>query len=185
MENEVVYRHYGKILASYPMDIFLVGSNLDVLANLFARLDLKRNKMEVLHPPVQREMKEPRFLREEMDVQQSILFMGYRTNQNFDDNYYAYRGNGILGGFPHSKLFVNVRERASLAYYVGSSVEGTKGILTITAGIDGAKVEQTIQIIEQQLQAVQAGMISEEELEQTKRGLITSITSMSDNPAHH
>ena len=185
LENEAVYNHYGKILASYPMDIFLVGPNLDVLANLFARLDLKRNKMEVLQPPVQREVKEPRFLREEMNVQQSILFMGYRTNHMYlNDNYYALLvGNGILGGFPHSKLFVNVRERASLAYYVGSSIEGTKGILTITAGIDGAKVDQTTQIIEQQLQALQEGMISEEELEQTKRGLISSITSMSDNPA--
>ncbi len=25
--------------------------------------------------------------------------------------------NGIFGGFPHSKLFINVREKASLAYY--------------------------------------------------------------------
>lgn len=185
LKNEAVFQHFQELLTTCPLDIFLVGPNLDVLANMFARFDLQRGKIQTLQPPVQKEVKEPRYITETMDVQQSILFMGYRTNHMYlNDNYYALLvGNGILGGFPHSKLFMNVRERASLAYYVGSSIEGTKGVLTITAGIDGTKVDQTINIIEQQLEDLQNGIVSEEELDQTKRGLITSITSMSDNPA--
>jgi predicted Zn-dependent peptidase len=111
--------------------------------------------------------------------------MGYRTNLNYlDEDYYSLLvGNGILGGFSHSKLFLNVRERASLAYYVGSSIEGSKGLLTISAGISGAKQEQAVQIIKEQVQEMQAGRISSKELDQTKRGLISSINGMNDNPS--
>mgnify|MGYP001150999953 FL=1 len=120
-----------------------------------------------------------------MDLQQTVLILGYRTGCTYlDPDYYALLvGNGILGCFPHSKLFMNVRERASLAYYVNSNLEGTKGILTISAGIDGSKRQETRKIIEKQLHDLQAGQISEEELEQTKRGLISGIAALNDNPA--
>ena len=51
---------------------------------------------------------------ETMDVDQGKLVMGGRTGVTWNDpdifplTYY----NGIFGGFAHSKLFVNVRERA-------------------------------------------------------------------------
>jgi predicted Zn-dependent peptidase len=92
-------------------------------------------------------------------------------------------GNGLLGGFAHSKLFINVREKASLAYYVSSSLEGSKGLLTITAGISGEQKEQAVEIIQRQVRDVQEGRISAQELEQTKRGLISSMRSMQDNPS--
>ena len=92
-------------------------------------------------------------------------------------------GNGILGGFPHSKLFMNVRERASLAYSVSSSIEGSKGLLTISAGISAEQQEQAVEIIQEQVRSIQEGMISREELEQTKSGMISSMNSMNDSPA--
>jgi len=185
LENEKVHSHYRNLFENHPMDIFLVGSNLDVLANLFGQLVRSRKDLKSLKGPQSGGGGKPRTVEEAMDVNQAILVMGYRTNCNYlADNYYALLvGNGILGGFPHSKLFVNVREKASLAYYVDSNVEGTKGILTINAGLAAAKRQEAVAIIEKQVREIQQGQISPQELAQTKRALIAGITAMKDNPA--
>ena len=52
--------------------------------------------------------------------------MGYRSNIDYLDEgeyYTLVVGSNILGGGPDSKLFINVREKESLCYYVYSSVE--------------------------------------------------------------
>lgn len=185
LENGSVYKHFRSLWSQYPLDIFLVGTNLDVVANLFAQLVTERGQIHRLKLPKWVQVLEPRFIEETTDMQQAIVVLGYRTNCSYsDEDYYAMLvGNGILGGFPHSKLFMNVREKASLAYYVGSSVEGSKGILTITAGINGENLDQTLRIIQEQLDAIQQGEFSAEELERTKRGLISAMTSMNDHPS--
>lgn len=55
--------------------------------------------------------------------------------------------------------------------------------MTITAGISGDTQDQALEIIQQQIHALQAGQITPEELYQTKRGLISAMTSVNDNPA--
>lgn len=184
LENGQVFEHFQSLWAHYPLDIFLVGTNLDVVANLFGQLVEKRAEIQKLKLPKRIQVVEPRFIEETTEMQQAILILGYRTNCSYlDEDYYPLLvGNGILGGFPHSKLFMNVREKASLAYYVGSSIEGSKGLLTINAGINGENQERTLQIIQEQLRAIQQGDISGDELEQTKRGLISAMTSMNDYP---
>ena len=184
LDNHEEYKHYQSLLMHRPIDIFLVGRNLDLLANEIARLEFPRGEAAELRPITTRDVTEERFHVEEMPAQQSVLVMTYRTSQRYlDPNYYGLLVcNGILGAFPHSKLFVNVRERASLAYYVSSFVEGTKGVLTINAGIDAAAIDQTVQIIKEQVSALQNGEITPEEIEQTKTGLCSSIVSMADDP---
>lgn len=185
LENEQVYQHYRNLSRSHPLDIFLVGTNLDVIANLLAQLITERRETVTLSLPKKVSVERPRLYAEEADLQQAVLVLGYRTNRSFlDEGYYALLvGNGILGGFPHSKLFVNVREKASLAYYVGSSVEGSKGLLTISAQIDWDEREQALTIIKHQVEQLQQGDISSEELEQTKLGLVNAMISMGDHPA--
>ena len=142
------------------MDIFLVGRNLDLVANEIARLEFPRNGTAQLEPPVLREAAEERWHIEELPAQQSVLVLGYRTNLRYmGPGYYGLVVmNGALGGFPHSKLFVNVRERASLAYYIGSFVDGTKGILMVNGG-QRCKVEDAVRIITEQVEAVQQGIL--------------------------
>ena len=54
-----------------------------------------------------------------MDVSQAKLNIGFRTNTSFNHAEYfpLVLYTSILGGGPHSKLFINVREKSSLAYY--------------------------------------------------------------------
>ena len=62
---------------------------------------------------------------EKMDVTQGKLTIGFRTNVDPDsDDFYALCvANGIFGAGVHSKLFQNVREKNSLAYYAASRIE--------------------------------------------------------------
>lgn len=184
LENAAEYRYYQELMATRPLDIFIVGKNLDLVANEIARLELPRQGVETLAPPVVRQAAEERWHVEEVPAQQTVLVLGYRTGVRYlDPGYYGLVvANGILGGFPHSKLFMNVRERSSLAYYVSSFVDGTKGVLMVNAGVSAAKVEEAVRIIKEQVDALQQGQITPEELEQTKVGLCSSIASMADDP---
>ena len=109
-------------------------------------------------------------IKEAQDVKQGKLNIGYRTNVYFgDEDYYALQVfNGIYGGFSHSKLFINVREKASLAYYVASRLESHKGLMFVMSGIDNKNYEQAVSIIKEQMKAMGAGDFSEEEMSQTK-----------------
>ena len=49
--------------------------------------------------------------------------------------------NTLFGAGMTSKLFMNVREKLSLCYSIGSSYYGSKGLVTLAAGIDAAQKE--------------------------------------------
>ncbi|MCY0869684.1 MAG: insulinase family protein, partial [Firmicutes bacterium] len=121
---------------------------------------------------------------EEMEVGQGKLHIGLRTGLGLASDLYpallVY--NGILGGFAHSKLFLNVREKASLAYYASSRLDALKGLLMISSGIDISNFAQARDIIGQQLAHMRAGEISEQELQFTQDALITRYLQSDDQP---
>jgi predicted Zn-dependent peptidase len=120
---------------------------------------------------------------ERMDVTQGKLNMGLRIGvRHADDDYpAALMYNGILGAYPHSKLFLNVRERASLAYYAASRYDGHKGILTIQSGIEIGHFDRASAIIREQLDAMARGDISELELEQTRAMITNQLRELRDS----
>lgn len=60
--------------------------------------------------------------------------------------------NGVFGGYAHSKLFMNVRERESLAYYASSSYSPHYGLLFVVSGIEPSNEKKAIDIIFEQLE---------------------------------
>ncbi|MCH2870219.1 insulinase family protein, partial [Listeria monocytogenes] len=69
--------------------------------------------------------KEVRVIHEQQAINQGTLVLGYQTETLFgDDDFVAlHLANGLLGGFANSKIFINVREKASLAYYASSRID--------------------------------------------------------------
>jgi len=119
---------------------------------------------------------------EQRDVHQSIVELAYHFSSQYED-----RGhlplivlNGLLGGFAHSKLFVNVREKESLAYTISSSFDIFSGLMRIYAGIDRANRTKTIALINRQILDLKRGHFTDEELEQTKNMLKNSILLAQD-----
>jgi len=121
---------------------------------------------------------------ERMPIQQANLVQSYRTGIPFAERRMPglVVGNGILGAFAHSKLFVNVREGASLCYSTGSSLERTHGMLFISSGIDAARYAEARALIEVQVEDVRAGRFTDLELDSTKRAFEARLRMLDDSP---
>ena len=119
-----------------------------------------------------------------MDITQGKLVMGFRCNVDYKDEFKYYSlfvGSNVLGGGPHSKLFVNVREKESLCYYIYSSLEKYKTSMFISSGIESANYDKTIELIQEQLKYLKEGQISDEELLNSKSAIISSLKSIKDS----
>ena len=181
-----LYEHYQKILKESRIDIFYVGSaKLEDIAAmvmpLFQAID--RNYQPL---PGQTPFQDAggADVVEEMDVTQGKLCMGFVTPiTNRDCDFVPMQlMNTIFGAGMTSKLFVNVREKLSLCYSVGSGYYGSKGIVTVSAGIDFDKEQQTREEILRQLKAMQEGDISKQELTAAKEALLSSLRGTHDSP---
>ncbi|MFS8501831.1 MAG: pitrilysin family protein [Caldicoprobacter sp.] len=189
LDSSKLYSVYRDIMQSSPLDVFVVGDVQPEKIRLlfeqsFSTMDRKR--MATIPKTVYKKLQVvPKTVTEEMDVNQGKLAMGFRTNINAADEEYfpllVY--SSVLGGGPHSKLFINVREKASLAYYAFARLEKFKGLMFIGAGIDFDKYDQTINIIMEQLDAVAKGQIAQQEFEGAINALVTSLKGSMDQPS--
>ena len=104
---------------------------------------------------------------EQKDVHQSIIELAYQLN-------------ALLGGFAHSKLFVNLREKEGLAYTISSNFDIFSGMMRIYAGIDRSNRTRTVALINRQILDLKRGNFSQEELNQTKKMLRNSVLLAQD-----
>ncbi|MFC0215681.1 EF-P 5-aminopentanol modification-associated protein YfmF [Paenibacillus chartarius] len=181
-----LYEHYKNWLASAPIDLYVVGNTTteEVLRLLEKSLTISRNAgAAYTSRPAAVVPGQVNTVVERLDVTQGKLNMGLRIPVTYSDEAYAaaLMYNGILGGFPHAKLFTNVREKASLAYYASSRYDGHKGIMTIQSGIEIQNYEKAVSIIREQLDAMAAGTYSETELSQTRAMIINHLRELQDS----
>lgn len=174
-----LFNHYQKIINEAKRSLFLVGNfKSSFMDNISEKTPLKTgeeiydNNTEVVYKE-----KEIDFYEEEMPVNQAKLTLGFRTGitRKMDDYYALIVFNSLLGGSTHSKLFQEVREKRSLAYYVNSSIESTKGLLFINSGIDAENSEKVIELINTEIQAIIDGNFSEEDFLRSKKSIINSL----------
>ncbi|ASV65893.1 EF-P 5-aminopentanol modification-associated protein YfmF [Cytobacillus kochii] len=167
-----LYHYYEKALAEDELDLYMIGDIDTNEVEQYVRelLPLKTRSIKETSMARANDLIEPETIKEEQDVKQAKLNIGYRTGITYGDPEYSALQifNGIFGGFSHSKLFINVREKASLAYYVASRLESHKGLLMVMSGIDNNSYGQATSIIEEQLEEMQKGAFTEEEITQTK-----------------
>ncbi len=176
LEPENLYGFYRRFLAESPVDLHVCGEvDAAAVKELAGRIFSfpRSGTAEIPATLVRKQDGEVRYVREEMDVNQGKLVLGFRTGIKYgDDNYFPLlMYNGILGGFPHSKLFLNVREKASLAYYAYSRLEKHKGLMVISSGIETGNYDKALEIINRQVECIAAGEVSEEEFANTWQGL--------------
>ena len=180
------YAHFRKILRESRIDIFYVGSAPAEEVAALLRPMLEKIDRNYVNLPAQTPFHDAggADLTEQMDVSQGKLCMGYVTPvTNRDEDFVAMQVmNTVFGAGMTSKLFMNVRERLSLCYAIGSGYYGSKGIVTVSAGIDFDKEQQTREEIDRQLMAICAGEITDEELNAAKEALLSSLRGTHDSP---
>lgn len=120
---------------------------------------------------------------EKLDVTQGKLSMGFRTNiASSDPEYWGLMvANSIFGGGAHSKLFNNVREKLSLAYYASSQLNRSKGLMFVNAGIEFKNFQTAYDEILAQLEAMKNGEISEEEINASVQAIVNVLDSYYDS----
>ncbi len=121
---------------------------------------------------------------QQVDTAQSILTLGFTTpiTVSHPDHAAMRMLNLLFGSGMTSKLFMNVREKLSLCYSIGSDYYGGKGLMTVSAGIDADKEELTRGEILAQLEACRRGEISDGELSAAREALLSGLRSVHDTP---
>ena len=183
---EALYDHYCKVLKESPIEICYVGAaDEKAVAGLLKSVFKSLNRSYV-NPPAQTAFSggTPGDHEQTMDVSQGKLCMGFCAPVTTRDKDFVAMQvfNMIFGGGMTSKLFANIRERMSLCYAIGSGFHGSKGILTVSAGIDSNMQETVRAEVLNQLDACRNGNISEEELTAAKQALRSSLVSIQDSP---
>ena len=196
-ENEVdaitsreLYDYYKEVVKNDKVDLYVIGdiSTDEMIEKVkkHFRFSEDRNEKENQKQDTKKEkqVSEVKEIFEEQDVQQGKLHMGYRTYTTYsDEDYFALQVfNGIFGGFSHSKLFMNVREKESLAYYAASRFESHKGAVFVMSGIETANYEKAVKIIKEQHEEIKNGNITDAEFEQTKAMINNQVLETIDHP---
>lgn len=186
IDSRKLYDYYQSIIKTSPIEIFIVGNIEMNEAQESINNNFEFERGEVINIPredVLKTVKNKNMVYENMDVKQGKLSIGLRTNIPYEDNLYEafILASNILGGGANSKLFKNVREKESLAYYIYSKSYKYKSLLLIASGIDFENFDRSLEIIKNQINELQEGNFTDEEIADSKNAIITSVRSMKDS----
>lgn len=185
IDEKNLYDHYKNVLDTSEVEIFYVGNyNEEIEQYLIEKNALQRESIiSVPREIITNSVKQKNMVNEKLDINQGKLVIGYRTGIPFEDKLYnaLLIASDILGGGPNSKLFKNVREAESLAYYVSSTILKYKSIMIVDGGIEFKNYHKTVDIINKQLEELKAGNFSSDDIEISKKAIKTSTESIKDS----
>lgn len=183
---ESIKNRIKEVLSSSVIDIIIAGSfdENDAISSVRALTKNLAPRSEDRPGTTAAENKGLTLVTEEMKISQGKLCIGF-TCPVYDAKEDEYAAmllyNAVFGGGASSKLFLNVREKLSLAYYAGSLYNREKGIILVSSGIECKNFEKAKEEIMLQHKAMTEGDISKEELDTAKKSLINSYMSVSDS----
>lgn len=182
-----LYEHYRRILRGSRILLFYVGSApVEQVERLLRPVfDLPGRVPEPLPPQSDFHACPGSSLTQTMDVTQARLCMGFTTPITHRTPEFAAMQlvNTVLGSGMTSKLFMNIREKLSLCYSIGSAYYGSKGIVTVSAGIDSDQKDTVHREVLRQLELCRQGEITDAELSAARQTLTSGLRSIHDTPA--
>lgn len=181
-----LYSYYEEMLQKVKIDIFISGKvqNNEIQNIIKENETLKKLDKRQINPNNNieaQELEQPNIVYENLNITQGKLVMGLKIKEQTPiDKYTTLVYNAILGGGANSKLFQNVREKASLAYTAGSNYVRQKNNIFIRCGIEIQNEKKALEIIKKQLEDMKNGEFTKEELENTKSMIISTIDFIKD-----
>ncbi|MFZ4631956.1 MAG: M16 family metallopeptidase [Patescibacteria group bacterium] len=143
-----------------------------------------------IKPAVVEKQKTPEIKVFPKKTDQLFLSLGVRTVKiDHADEFKLKLLSIILGGSMSSRLFISLRERNSLAYFVMSTTEfySDSGYLTTEAGVPIEKINEAVKIILNEYKKISEELIPEKELKKAKdilQGKVALQMEASDNLAN-
>lgn len=182
-----LYDYYLDIIKNDQIDIFIIG-NIDSLKvkKIFEETFKieKRNNKKINHYILETKKGDCELIKEKLPINQSQLVMGYNFDSltPFENTYVLNLLSFILGGSADSKLFKVVREKKSLCYSINSSYNVLAGLLIIKAGIDCENYELVNKLINEQIELIKNGNITDNEIKNGKKIYKNSCLELFDSP---
>lgn len=185
---ESLYQYYNQMINECKIDIFASGeieqeeiNNIITSNKEIAKLKERNAKyVPYKEQATPKHIKDVNVVEEHKQVGQGNLVIGLSANSNIENaRYITSVYNAILGGGANSKLFQNVREKESLAYTAGSTYRRQKDAIFIRCGIEIANYEKALKTIEKQIEDIKNGEFTDEDVNNSKELIISSIRSIS------
>ena len=121
------------------------------------------------------------------DIVQSKLVIGYAYKDKVDKETYYINLliNSLLGMSSNSYLFKIIREKENLCYSIRSSYDQYSNSFFIIAGIEKHNYEKTIKLVEEIIENIKDGKISENDFKDAKTVLIDQLNKLNDSQSNY
>lgn len=181
---EDLYNYYKEMISKCKIDIFVSGNlpqnTIEMVEKNENIQKLNDRKIE-LKDEEKDKTQEEKVVTESMEITQGKLVIGMDVNSTIENlSYITMCYNTILGGGANSKMFQNVREKASLAYTAGSNYLKRKQNIFIRAGIEIENYDKAVQIIKEQLNDMKNGKFTQTDIENAKNLIIATIENIEE-----
>ena len=179
---EELYNYYKQVIQTCKIDIFISGKLdkdiIDMVKNNEHISKLQERQVELKQEDKEK-VNQEKVIEESMDITQGKLVIGMDVNSDKEDiSYITMCYNTILGSGANSKMFQNVREKASLAYTAGSNYLRRKQNIIIRAGIEIENYQKALDIIKVQLDDMKAGNFTDEDIKNAKNLILATIDNI-------
>ena len=184
IDSKTLYETYLKLIKTCKIDIFVSGDfdekKLEEKIKSNEQISkLEPRKINYLDEESESSNSvEENVVKETMQVSQGKLDIGLDVPNNNKIVLSVY--NAILGGGANSKLFQNVREKASLAYSAGSIYIKPKNKIIIKTGIEQKNYDKALQIIKAQIEDMKNGKFTDIDIKNAKELIIARFKDLKD-----
>ena len=172
---------YDRILSSATIDVMVQGAD-----PLLQKLQGIARDPQPFAPPMGMPATAVQQYREEIPgLTQAKLCMLFTAGENADPPSVSILrvAMSVLGGSATSRLFRNVREKQSLCYYCGSAAQRATGVMMIDSGVEPGREAQAEAAILAEWEALKNGPITQEEVNDCRRGLLSGMDALGDSLA--
>lgn len=182
--RETISKISQKDLFNYLKNSFIGKNSVLIVAGNIKEEDMKKSikknfsvlsdKKRIKKESVKEHQQEPKVFLRFKKTDQTHLCLGVRTFDVFSSKRYALALiASLLGGMMSSRLFVEIREKKGLAYYVKTFCEHytDTGYLVTHAGLNNTKVLEAVEIICKEYQRLKTERITKKELDKAKENL--------------
>ena len=185
--KENLYDYYLYMINHDLIDIFVLGDiDVDEVSKMIQddfKIETFKRKNDDLHLNVC-ERNKPKYIEEVVDAKQSqlALALSLKDLTPYERNYPLTLYNIILGGGDNSFLFQEVREKASLAYYIGSTPNKCDDLILIRSAVTPTMENKAIALIKKQIKRLKSADFTNDDVKKAKEYFTTALDDMLESP---
>ena len=180
-----VKAEYDRILSASVIDVIVQGVDAALVADRVqaALTGCRRSPAPLSAPGAVPAVPVQHFAEKVPGLTQAKLCMFFTrgTTEHLPSIHLLRIAMGLFGGSSTSRLFRNVREKQGLCYYCGASAARATGTMLVDSGVEPGNESAAEQAILRELEDLCARPALDEELEETRRGLLSSIDAVGDS----